>query len=139
MHPVSLVDTDIVSSFVKKDSRCERFATLLQGHRQAISFMTAAELFQWGFKRKWGPKRMAWLEEHIQSYAILPPDQDTCRKWAQIRISCERVGRQIALQDAWIAATALCYDIPLVTHNHRDYKHIEGLKLQIPQDEEPPT
>jgi predicted nucleic acid-binding protein len=31
--------------------------------------------------------------------------------------------------DAWIAATALVFDIPLVTHNRRHFDFIENLTL----------
>jgi tRNA(fMet)-specific endonuclease VapC len=41
-----LLDTNIVSFIFKRDSRATAYAALLQGNRLAISFMTAAELFQ---------------------------------------------------------------------------------------------
>jgi len=31
--------------------------------------------------------------------------------------------------DAWIAATALLYDAPLITHDAGDYLGVPGLKL----------
>jgi predicted nucleic acid-binding protein len=31
--------------------------------------------------------------------------------------------------DAWIAATALLYEVPLITHNRRDYEGVAGLVL----------
>ena len=38
-------------------------------------------------------------------------------------------GYRIECADAWIAATALLYDIPLVTHNRNDYLGIPGLTV----------
>ena len=38
-------------------------------------------------------------------------------------------GRRIESADAWIAATALLYDVPLVTHNRKDYLGVPGLKI----------
>ena len=40
-----------------------------------------------------------------------------------------RQRKQMALADAIIAATALTYDLPLLTHNTKDYEGIVGLKL----------
>ena len=37
--------------------------------------------------------------------------------------------RPISPQDAWIAATALRYQIPLVTHNAADFDAVEGLTI----------
>lgn len=33
----------------------------------------------------------------------------------------------ISAADAWIAATALLYGVPLVTHNRKDFEGIDGL------------
>ncbi|MGH9932211.1 MAG: type II toxin-antitoxin system VapC family toxin, partial [Pyrinomonadaceae bacterium] len=40
-----------------------------------------------------------------------------CDSWAQAMTSARLRGRPIAPADAWVAATALLLDIPLVTHN----------------------
>jgi predicted nucleic acid-binding protein len=37
--------------------------------------------------------------------------------------------RRLATQDAWIAATAISCDCPLLTHNARDYAQIAGLRV----------
>jgi predicted nucleic acid-binding protein len=43
-----------------------------------------------------------------------------------------RQQKKMTLGDAIIAATALEYDIPLVTRNETDFKHIAGLELRNP-------
>lgn len=43
-----------------------------------------------------------------------------------------RQERKMSLADAIIAATALAHDLPLVTRNVDDFKHITGLKLINP-------
>ncbi len=43
-----------------------------------------------------------------------------------------RRARRMKLGDALIAATALLYDLPLVTRNVDDFKHIAGLRLINP-------
>lgn len=43
-----------------------------------------------------------------------------------------RQSRHMKLGDALIAATALLYDLPLVTRNVSDFKHVVGLKLVNP-------
>lgn len=35
----------------------------------------------------------------------------------------------ISTADAWIAATALSYDLKLVTHNPKDFRGIPGLRI----------
>jgi predicted nucleic acid-binding protein len=38
-------------------------------------------------------------------------------------------GRRIDTADAWIAATALLYGAPLITHNPKDYLGVPELKV----------
>jgi predicted nucleic acid-binding protein len=47
---------------------------------------------------------------------------------AGLRAARRRVGRPIELADAWVAATALWYEVPLVTHD-RDLERIPGLEV----------
>jgi hypothetical protein len=46
-----------------------------------------------------------------------------------------RQEKKMGLADALIAATALEYDLPLVTRNRDDFKHIEGLQIINPFDD----
>jgi predicted nucleic acid-binding protein len=49
--------------------------------------------------------------------------------WAEVRAYRRSVGRPVSAQDAWIAAAALRYQIPLITHNAKDFEKIETLKI----------
>ncbi len=123
-----LLDTNIVSFIFKGDSRIIPYEPFLKGKRFAISFMTVAELFQWAAVRKWGIQKINQLETYLHNYAVLPVDTESCRLWGQIRADCQTVGRPISPQDAWIAATALRFDLPLVTHNAADFEPVKGIK-----------
>lgn len=124
-----LLDTNIVSFLLKQDSRVRSYAPYLENRRLAISFMTVAELFQWAAVRNWGARRMNQLETSLQNFTVLPFDIALCRLWGEIRARCRAVGRPISPQDAWIAATALQHDLPLVTHDPTDFEIIEELEL----------
>lgn len=125
-----LLDTDVVSYLIKGDSRAADYERHLIGNETSISLMTVAELFQWAFVRRWSERRTAELERYIlRSHTILTIDMTTTRLWAQIRATAHHKGKAISPQDAWIAATALQYGLPFLTHNHADYEHVEGLNL----------
>ena len=124
-----LLDTNIVSYLFKGDTRAIAYAPHLLNQELAISLMTVAELFQWAGMRNWEPMRFQQLESLLNSYTILPMDMETSRQWASVRVVRHNAGHPIASQDAWIAATALRYSLPLITHNADDFQKILGLAV----------
>ncbi|HBQ28178.1 hypothetical protein HY02_08085 [Peptococcaceae bacterium SCADC1_2_3] len=122
-----VIDTDVVSFLFKRDTRAWLYRPYLQDKYLVVSFMTVAELYQWAYIRRWGKKRLVQLELVIKKYIVPPFDVELCRIWAGIRVERQAKGAPISVQDAWIAATALRYGIPLVTHNNGDFKEIDGL------------
>ena len=127
---ILLVDTDVMSFIFKQDSRAANYTAILQGHQWALSFMTIAELFQWAAVRNWGESRIRRLEQSFNSYLIIPVDIELCRRWGNLRAELRTMGKPISAQDAWIAATALRYNLPLVTHNVKDFLGIPGLEVR---------
>ncbi len=124
-----VVDTDVISFLLKDDTRAQLYRPHLQDKMLVVSFMTIAELYQWAYQRNWGEKRLAWLEDRLHTFVIAPYDNDLCRQWAAICVQRQRSGKPISAQDAWIAATALRHDVPLVTHNQADFSDIAGLTI----------
>lgn len=126
---VILLDTDVVSFLFKGDTRAASYAPFLEGHRLAISFMTVAELFQWAAIHKWGAPRVRLLEAALHEYVVVPFNLELCRLWGEIRARAREAGRPISPQDAWIAATAILHNLPLATHNPKDYALLEELEI----------
>lgn len=125
-----VVDTDVVSFQYKGDSRASEFDQFLQGRHWIISFATLAELDRWVLERHWGPAKKARFDEHMRlNFAVYYADRTLCRWWADVVMRARRRGRPIGQNDAWLAATALALDVPLVTHNPSDYVGVEGLTV----------
>jgi tRNA(fMet)-specific endonuclease VapC len=122
-----LLDTNIVSYLLKGHTLAERYRPHLEGHTLAVSFMTVAELYEGACRARWGKKKLALLEGALQSYLVFPFAAELCRRWGLVRY--ERRKQPISPEDAWIAATALVHNCPLVTHNAADFKGIAGLVL----------
>ena len=51
-----------------------------------------------------------------------------CRSWARISALRKAAGQVISPQDAWIAATAVTFGLPLITSNPGGFAEIDGLK-----------
>ena len=123
------VDTDVVSFLFKNHSVAQLYDADLSGHVLLISFMTVAELDRWAIQSSWGESRRTWLSRYLEPFVVLPFDRALCTKWAEVTVAAQARGHRIECADAWIAATALLYDLPLVTHNRSDYKGVPGLKI----------
>ncbi|NEQ34565.1 MAG: type II toxin-antitoxin system VapC family toxin [Leptolyngbya sp. SIO4C5] len=124
-----LIDSDIASFIFKGSNYADPYLPFLRDKELALSFMSIAELFQWAILRQWGDRRLSQLEQYLLNYLVIPVDQPLCREWAQVRSDRQRAGRPISPQDAWIAATALRHDLPLLTHNTKDFLAISKLQL----------
>jgi tRNA(fMet)-specific endonuclease VapC len=124
-----VVDTDVVSFIFKNDTRASLYTSHLSGHILTISFQTLAELELWALAAGWGTRQRQQLTRYLRRYVVNYPLAVTCRRWAEVIDECRRQGRPIAAADAWIAATALLLDVPLVTNNARDYAGVSGLTI----------
>jgi len=125
----AIVDTDVVSMLCKGDTRALAYRPHLTGRLLGISFMTLAELERWALERAWGQRRKLELAQHLTRYAVLPVSRELCAKWAEVSFAARRKGRPIQTADAWIAASALYYQVPLITNNRSDYSVVDGLLL----------
>jgi predicted nucleic acid-binding protein len=103
-----LLDTDAVSILFKPAYPLYGQACrIVSGNHVLISFMTLAELSLWPHRNNWGATRRA-----------LFPDEATCGQWAEISAESFAAGRPMGTADAWIAATARQWGLPLATGNY---------------------
>ena len=128
-----LLDTNIVSYLFKQAPQAKLYKPHLRDSRLAISFITVGELYRWAIVRDWGTKRRLDLEERLRNYVVIPFDVELCKRWAEVT---SMHGPAISESDAWIAATALRHNIPLVSHNKKHFENIPHLTL-IAEEERP--
>jgi predicted nucleic acid-binding protein len=137
-----LVDTNVISE-VRKRSKANKGVrdffkqVIKEQSRVYISVVTLGELRR-GVEliRHRGDTRQAnqlekWLETLLAEYRdhILDINQDIAQLWGRLRVPHP----ENAL-DKQIAATALIYDLTVVTRNHQDFSST-GVRLLNPFDE----
>jgi predicted nucleic acid-binding protein len=69
------------------------------------------------------------LRAHLKNFVLDPVDESVCLNWARVMDDAKRRGRPVSTADAWVAAAALAYGVPLVTHNRDDFSAVEGLTV----------
>ena len=96
----------------------------------AVSVITTAELRAGVLAAPDLPtraRRLATLE-YVRALDPLPIDAAVAEAWALLRVALRDVNRRMKANDAWIAATALALDIPIVTQDH-DFDDAPGLHV----------
>jgi predicted nucleic acid-binding protein len=127
-----VVDTDVLSYLFRRDTRAEPYRPYITGRILAVSFMTLAELERWALQRDWGPVRRERMADFLSQFIVILVDHALCKTWAAVADQARRNGRPIQVGDAWIAATAISLNVPLITNNRRDFTGIAELRL-LPQ------
>ena len=71
-----------------------------------------------------------WLAETVPLYRVLVVDDGTAEEYAEVRDELKRRGRQIPVNDLWIAALARQHALPLLSRDqHFDF--VPGLKRVV--------
>ena len=118
-----LLDTTIASLLhprKKNDALRAKYQPHMHGQILALSFHSVAELWSWAEENKWGTKEREGLMVFLQKFLVIPYDMELAKTWAKVQAHSKSIGRRLEAGDAWIAATAIRYKIPLLSHD-RDH------------------
>jgi tRNA(fMet)-specific endonuclease VapC len=124
-----LIDTDVLSYLHNEHSLSAAYRAILAGRQGLVALQSVAEMRFGAILNGWGEKRRKALEDFLSVYTVISPNDETALHWAQLQAQVSRAGRHTAPNDAWIAATALEYDLILLTHNVDDFLAVDGLRL----------
>jgi tRNA(fMet)-specific endonuclease VapC len=123
----AIVDTDVVSFIFNNSQLGVPYRQYVRKRALLISFMTLAEIERGMRLANWGAKKIDDMGGFLTAkFAVIHTNDAICRKWAEITSIKER---PVAYADAWIAATAIVYRVPLITHNRKYFEGIAGLKV----------
>ena len=70
MTPPIVVDTDVISFELKRDTRSEFYEQHLRDRLVVVTFMTVAELERWTIAHNWGELRRLIMEEYLSNVVI---------------------------------------------------------------------
>ena len=130
VHP-TVLDTD-VASLLHRRKLTGPLATRLIGREPLITFVTFGELTKWAEIRNWGVRRREELADWLSGVPVLPGDEPVAAIWGRLSAAAIKRGRPRPVNDMWVAACCLAYEVPLATLNLKDYedfKEHHGLRV----------
>jgi tRNA(fMet)-specific endonuclease VapC len=128
-----LVDSDWVAEYLKGRATAVNLLDSLFEEDLAISIITFGEIYE-GIYYGTDPQRNELVfRSFLRGLRVLGITRTIARRFALIRGKLRAEGRIIPQPDILIAATALQYDLTLLTRNLRDFERIPDLKLHRPR------
>ena len=126
-----LLDTDALSMIMRQQQGLFDRAQIYLEEYQLFTFsiITRYEILR-GLKAKNAMKQTEAFEQFCQLSQVLPLADGIVVKAAEIYGALHRQGALIGDADILIAATALVYDLPLVTNNSKHFKRIKNLRVE---------
>ena len=124
-----LLDTDTLSFALRGKGEV---GTRLRASRPsdvAMSAITAAEL-HFGVRVRKSRKLARAVERLLAEIPVVPFGPDAAAEFGTIAANLSTRGVRVGIADELIAAHALSLGVTLVTHNHRHFGRIRGLKIE---------
>ncbi len=126
-----MLDTNICIEVIRKRNPklISKISSIASGEIY-LSTIVLAEL-QFGAAKSADPaKNNRAIIKFCAPFTILPFDNDAAAAYGYVRFGQESKGTPIGPMDTLIASHALSLDLTLVTNNMREFKRINGLKLE---------
>lgn len=116
-----VLDTDAASrSF--RGRLPSKLAARLAGRQPILTFVTIGEMTQWASLRRWGPRNLAMPDDWLSGKPVIPGSRSIADTWGNLSAAATQRGRPRPVNDTWITACCLAYDLPLATLNLKDFK-----------------
>lgn len=128
MSELVLIDSDVLIDVLRKDVLAEALLTSLgSAGPLAISIITRMETIRGCLNAEIQQQ----AEKLLRRFQVVALDVDISRR-ADKLVTRFYLSNNLAVADALVAATALEYDLPLLSKNQRDFRFLQnsvGLKL----------
>ncbi|MFY9261654.1 MAG: type II toxin-antitoxin system VapC family toxin [Gallionella sp.] len=126
-----MLDTNICIALIKRKPThvLQKMQTYVAGD-VCISSITLAELRFGASKSQHSAKNHATLDKFLLPLDIADFDEAATRHYGELRSTLEKQGTPIGALDTLIAAHALSLNLPLVTHNTREFNRVAGLQVE---------
>jgi tRNA(fMet)-specific endonuclease VapC len=119
---VVFLDTCIIIDYIKGIEEIKK--SVIKIKKPCINFIVEMELMQGAMNKR----ELAKIEKELCFFNQLAFHNQIAKLSANL-IKSYALSHDLQIADSIIAATCIVYDIPLFTHNKKDFRFIPNLKL----------
>ena len=130
-----LVDANVLSEPTKPSPEPQAMQWLRQNERELVVDPIIVGEIRFGIllmpKSRRRRQLETWFDGGIRRMTCLTWDINVGLRWAKLLADLRVAGRSMPIKDSLVAATALTYDLTIVTRNRRDFENA-GVRLIDP-------
>ncbi len=124
-----LLDTDTLIYALKGEAAVVRQLKIHQNDILRVSVISLMELYDGAYKSERMASNLAKVRRIEHAFDILAVDFSTAETFGMMKSELELQGTPLDDFDLVIAASALAFNLTLVTNNERHFRRVEGLEL----------
>lgn len=125
-----LLDTNIVSDLIRHpQGRAAAKIAEIGEDAIATSIIVAAEL-RYGAAKKASARLTSQLEAVLKALEVIAFEAPVDATYGVARVALEAAGTPIGANDLLIAAQALALEMVMVTDNDREFRRVQGLRVE---------
>jgi predicted nucleic acid-binding protein len=110
-----ILDTNALSAWA--DGKAAIKPSLSSASKLVVPAVVLGE-FDFGIRQSRHYRRyIDWLEKSLRNTEIAVVDEKTAKLYGDIRLALKKAGTPIPVNDAWIAASALQFDLPILSRD----------------------
>ena len=122
-----LVDTHWLVSFLNGRTQAVELLDKLSADGISVSMVVCGEVYEGFANYPDAQARLAQFDALLETVDLITLDRQIAREYGRLRSELRAKGQLIPDNDIWIAATALAYDLTLLSSD-RHYERIPELK-----------
>ena len=121
-----LIDTNAASALLRRNPKL--ISQLGVDTELYLPIVVYGELYYGALKSGSASAQVARVEDLLSSVAVLGWDLDTARTFGRVKAELAEAGKMIPVNDLWIAAIALRFNLPVVTQDQH-FSRVSGLTV----------
>ena len=125
-----LIDTDWAIHYLNGAQPIVKRLSLLTDQGLALSLLSLAELYEGVYYSTDPDRNEQHLRDFLRGITLIGMDEVTCRIFGRERGRLRKTGKIIGDLDLLIGATAVQFNLILLTNNRRHFEAIERLPIE---------